>query len=703
MAGKQVKVSILADTRRFKRAMKDLGDTTGFSKLKSGLSSLGHELVRVTKLGAAAATAVAGVAVKAASDLEQSMGTIDDVFKENAATVHAYAKAAADSVGLSRNEYNELATVMATQLKNGGTSLDDLAGKTNDLIAVGADLSAAFGGSTADAVRALSSALKGERDPIERYGVSLKQASIDAEAARLGFQKVGGALTDEAQQAATLSLIMQQTSDFHGKFNSEQDTLAHKTQVAKAKISDFSAQLGGYLLPAVSEAAGWLADHLGPAFESVHKWIQEKVVPALKTMKEKWDEVYPKVKEFAIEVKDNLLAVLRVLGGFIKETVVPALMSIGHWVAENTGKVKMMAAAVLIAIAAWKAYKITVSIITAVNAAIKVAQGIMTVWNTKIKAVTISQTLLNAVMMLNPIGLIVAAIMVVIGVLAILWMKCEGFRNAVTAIWEAIKSAVAGVVEWFTVTVPEWISNAIETVKGFFSDLWTKVQEIWNGIKTTISDVVEWIKTAPGEAADQAAEWLSNAFQTARDWVVEKLTALKDGAVEKFNALVDWVKELPQKILSALGDLGSLLWDAGRSILQGLLDGLQSMWEGVKGFFSGLTDWIPDWKGPAKRDRTLLTDNGRLIMGGFLRGLESSYGAVRRSLQGFTGDLPGMIGGEVDAGLKLHLDGAATAAPVTITINAYSLESGPQVGRRIAQHLEEFYRTNGRRAAVVMA
>lgn len=40
-----------------------------------------------------------------------------------------FAAQAATSVGLTKNEYNELATVLGTQLKNGGTAMSELGGK----------------------------------------------------------------------------------------------------------------------------------------------------------------------------------------------------------------------------------------------------------------------------------------------------------------------------------------------------------------------------------------------------------------------------------------------------------------------------------------------------------------------------------------------------------------------------------------------
>lgn len=210
----------------------------------------------------------------AAADLEQSVGAIDAIFKGSASQMHEWAASAATAVGLTKNEFNELGSLIGAQLKNGGTAMDQLAPKTNELISLGADLSSMFGGTTREAVEALSSALKGERDPIERYGVSLNQARIDAKAAELGFQKVGSTLSQEANQAATLALIMEQTADAHGNFGREADTLAHKQQVLNALWEDGKARIGTALLPAVSALTGLLISGLGPAIDGVAGFMQ---------------------------------------------------------------------------------------------------------------------------------------------------------------------------------------------------------------------------------------------------------------------------------------------------------------------------------------------------------------------------------------------------------------------------------------------
>lgn len=226
---------------------------------------------------AAAASAVVGAgvvagmtkAVMAASELEQSTGAIDAVYKENAQAMRDMASSAATNLGLTRDEFNQLGTVIGAQLKNGGTAMDELAPKAGELIGVGADLAAMFGGTTSDAVGALSSALKGERDPIERYGVSLNQAAIDAKAAELGFEKVGNSLSAEANQAATLALIMEQTADAHGAFGRESNTMAGQVERAKASFGNLVAELGTAFLPVVTEAVSLLNAHVIPVISGV--------------------------------------------------------------------------------------------------------------------------------------------------------------------------------------------------------------------------------------------------------------------------------------------------------------------------------------------------------------------------------------------------------------------------------------------------
>lgn len=77
--------------------------------------------------------------------------------------------------------------------------------------------------------------------------------------------------------------------------------------------------------------------------------------------------------------------------------------------------------------------------------------------------------------------------------------------------------------------------------------------------------------------------------------------------------------------------------------------------------FSGITNMIPDWKGPPDTDAKLLTNAGELIMEGLISGLESKYGAVKNSLQSFTGDLSQTVRTNVGADIGLSTSVRNTA------------------------------------------
>lgn len=104
-------------------------------------------------------------------------------------------------------------------------------------------------------------------------------------------------------------------------------------------------------------------------------------------------------------------------------------------------------------------------------------------------------------------------------------------------------------------------------------------------------------------------------------------------------AVTGFVQALPGKIKGFFSNAGSILVNAGREIIEGLLRGITGAFGKVKAKLGELTSMLPDWKGPANRDRTILRDAGRLVIGGFIDGLESQYGAVRRSLTGLTRDV----------------------------------------------------------------
>lgn len=280
-------VTLLPSTRGFQPAVKKalggipaegkkVGDQLGDNMstgMEGAVKSRSSKLGGVLKVGLVGAAAAAGVAVgaafsgsiQAASNLEQSVGGVDAIFKDQAGVIHDAAKEAATGLGLSTNAYNELATTLGAGLKNKG--IEDFTGQTQDLLGLGADLAAQFGGSTADAVSAISSLMRGEADPIERYGVAINETAIKARMAEKGLTGLEGAALEQAKAQTRLELLFEQTADAQGAFGRESDTLEGKQQRAAAQWDNLRTKIGGLFLPAISGVMGFINTTVLPGFD----------------------------------------------------------------------------------------------------------------------------------------------------------------------------------------------------------------------------------------------------------------------------------------------------------------------------------------------------------------------------------------------------------------------------------------------------
>lgn len=337
--GATLALKITGDASGAKRALDEVEGKAGsfdgvFKKAGAGIVA--------GLAGATAALGAFGVAAfNAASDAQQASGAVDAVFGKFAGGIKASAAAAADEVGLAAADYNQLASLIGAQLNGTGMAMDEVTGRTESLIGMGADLAAQFGGSTAEAVDALSSVLKGETDPIERYGVSIKQSDINARLAAQGQDKLTGSALKTATAQAALGLVTEQTKSAQGAFSRESDTAAGATQRLGAMWDNFQASIGQRLLPIVTTFANFLKDTVLPI---VSKWTEEggflfnlwtklsdfvtgQLVPSIVGL---WNQLAPKlipvIKDVGRFINGVLIPAFRAVWGFVSQYVIPAFV-----------------------------------------------------------------------------------------------------------------------------------------------------------------------------------------------------------------------------------------------------------------------------------------------------------------------------------------------------------------------------------------
>lgn len=317
-----IRIDILGDSRSAQRSARDaergydrLG--RGANRSSSGVNRLGSALGSAARRYGPLAAAAAGYGIlkigkdslRAASDVQQAFGSIDAVFGSNAAAVKRWAKDAADDVGLAKSQYAQLAVVAGSMLKN--TGIEGYAGKTKQLIKLGADLAATYGGTTLDAMTAINALFRGEADPIERYGVNIKQAAINAYLAANGLDKLTGSGLEQAKQQARLALLFEQTTAAQGRFRAESDTLAVSQQKLGARYENLLATLGERFLPVATRVVKWLDDTIdgsnrtGVALRKIGSVIDSFLSPIIDGIVDGWHNFTDAMSDAGVSGKDT--------------------------------------------------------------------------------------------------------------------------------------------------------------------------------------------------------------------------------------------------------------------------------------------------------------------------------------------------------------------------------------------------------------
>jgi hypothetical protein len=167
-----------------------------------------------------------------------------------------------------------------------------------------------------DAIQAIGAALRGEAEPIRRYGILLNDATLKNEALALGLIKTTKeALSPANKVLAAQAAIYKQTSDAQGDFGKTSDGLANSQRILAANIEDVKITLGESLLPIALKFSNFLKTNLVPAIKGLVDGLtgqtKKAVVPSLGMFQEKTED--------AENAGYDLGAALRNLGGGLKE------------------------------------------------------------------------------------------------------------------------------------------------------------------------------------------------------------------------------------------------------------------------------------------------------------------------------------------------------------------------------------------------
>ncbi|MFJ5149145.1 peptidoglycan DD-metalloendopeptidase family protein [Glutamicibacter sp. NPDC088455] len=548
-----------------------------------------------------------------AGDAEQSIGAIDTVFKENAKTMHDWAATASQTVGISGNEYRELGTLLGSQLKNMGTPMDEIADKTNGLIGMGADMASMFGGTTKEAIEAISSALKGEMDPIEKYGVTLNAATLEAEALSKGILKPVVDADKVATAATKMTLAQNKYNEVIKKHGKDSDE-AKRAQLALTSAEEkYNKETAGKVpkLDAESKALAIQSALYGQSADAQGNFARES-----DTLQNKQQKATASFQDLKETIGTAFLPAMTSAFGFLNEKAIPALVSFGGWIQRNQEWLKPLAVTLLSVGGAFLMLKGAISIIFGVTNAVAALKG--------------GFAALNVVMKANIFGLIIAAIVGLVAGFIYLWKTNEDFRNFFINIWNGISSFFVGV--WTKVLKPafEAVGKVFGVVIGAIVGFWNStLKPVFSAIGSVFKAIWETVVNVALTAMllyfgvvfyalkalwDTVLKPVFNALGTFFKWVWESvlkpaLTAIvaywRDTLAPTLSTV--W-NNIIKPVFKALGDFFSGVWNnvlkpafgALKLGWEALSSGIKHVWNTyIKPVFQALGDFIENNVKPA--------------------------------------------------------------------------------------------------------
>lgn len=434
-----------------------------------------------------------------------------------------------------------------------------------------------------------------------------------------GLSRLGIATKNAAGETLSLSQI---TDNMAKKFGG----------AAKTKANTFQGQLDRLKLIA-SEAAESLGAKLIPILTRFASFMLSTGIPAItkfgKAAKEQLGNAF-----------DTVRPVLEKVGSILRDQVLPAALKVFNFLRDNKP--------VVIAFAA----------VLGVGAAALVVLGA-------------AMAVVNAVMLANPITLVVLALAGLAAGLTYAYTKSETFRAIVDAAWAGIKKATQAVFP----VVQKVVSVAFDVLKKVFFNFtgpgllikhWDRIKSVtqttWAVVKSLVVGAINGVKSAIN-GIKSAVTFVTNAWSTVKEGTRAAWQRVVEIIGEKITAFMTKVNNIKTKVTDAFIGAGTWLYEAGKAILQGLLDGLDALWQKLKDKAQDIANLLSKLPGV-----------GKLVSG-------------KSSLRVVTGEALGRSGS------------SSSELKATITLTADHIDQLSR-GRSIRADLDAWDSVGGRRVAV---
>lgn len=179
---------------------------------------------------------------------------------------------------------------------------------------------------------------------------------------------------------------------------------------------------------------------------------------------------------------------------------------------------------------------------------------------------------------IEPVIRVIAAIIeFVIGKIVENWRRSWNLISGViSAVWNFVNGVVtAAVTKLNSIVIP-----IVTAIVNFIQNNWFRVRDatstIWNGITSFFSGVWNFIVGIFRSAVNNITG-IINGIKAFVDRVRQFFDGLKNAASGGVGSLISFVAGIPGRVIGAIGNLGSSLFQKGRDLIQGFINGIAGM------------------------------------------------------------------------------------------------------------------------------
>lgn len=336
---------------------------------------------------------------------------------------------------------------------------------------------------------------------------------------------------------------------------------------------------------------------------------------------------------------------------------------------------------------------------------------------------------------------VIAAISVAMGALNISMLP-------IIAVIAAVAAAIAGIIaiiqnwgaitQWFGElwnTICTGIGAMVDSLKAWFSNLWTHLQSVWEGIcnvvqtavmllgsiiqgavdiitlpfqmiwencKGIVSSVWEGIKSVVSSAIHAVSSTISSVMGAIKNVISTVWNAISS----KVSSVLNTIKTTVSTVFNAVKSVASSIWNGIKSVISSVVDGIKSK---VSSVFNGVKSTVTSIFNGIKSTATSVW-NG--IKDAIIKPVEAAKNAVKGIIDKITGFFSGMklelpkiklphfkISGKLSLSppsvphlsIDWYKQGGILTKPTVFGMNGSSLMAGGEAGKEAVLPLKGFY------------